>query len=64
VRRNGGFYLITLGETQTIFDDNAADVLTGGNGTDWFLANYENDDEGLRDRITDLSANEYADDLD
>jgi hypothetical protein len=37
------------------------DVLTGDAGRDWFFANL---DAGVRDRITDLQSNEFADDLD
>jgi len=45
-------------------DDDTRDVLTGGWGLDWFLANYQHDDEGRRDWITDLRGAEFADDLD
>jgi hypothetical protein len=45
----------------TVFDDDAADVLTGSAGIDWFFANLES---GVLDKITDLHALEFADDLD
>ncbi len=45
----------------TVFDDGSADVLTGSAGQDWFWANVEG--AGLRDKITDLSAAEFANDL-
>lgn len=45
----------------TVFDDGAEDVLTGSAGQDWFLFNP--DGEGS-DRVTDLSAAEFAADLD
>lgn len=46
----------------TVFDDGAADVLTGGEtNLDWFFANYEG--ENTKDRITDLSDEEFAEDL-
>jgi Ca2+-binding RTX toxin-like protein len=45
----------------TVFDDGAADVLTGSAGRDWFFANLDN---GVLDKITDLHASEFADDLD
>ena len=61
---NQGYFLTTEGDARTVFDDDARDILTGGWGRDWFLANCLHDDEGRRDRITDLSANEFADDLD
>ena len=68
-RLNGGYFLIAAdaqqpNEAATVFDDDERDVMTGGNGFDWFFANYEHDDEGRRDRITDLKAAEFADDLD
>ncbi len=61
---NQHFFLKVDGDDQTVFDDDARDILTGGWGTDWFLANSQHDDEGTRDWITDLSAAEFADDLD
>ncbi|MCR4413038.1 MAG: hypothetical protein NUV77_11520 [Thermoguttaceae bacterium] len=50
----------------TVFDDNAKDTLTGCEGLDWFFANVVLDggDATTRDKITDLSANEFAMDLD
>ncbi len=44
-----------------VFDDAAADVMTGSSGQDWFWANI---DAGVKDRITDLGASEFATDLD
>lgn len=66
---NGTYYLIAADPQQpnvaaTVFDDDERDVMTGGNGFDWFFANYQHDDEGRRDRITDLKAAEFAEDLD
>ena len=50
----------------TVFDDNAADVLTGSAGIDWFFANLDGDGDPntAKDKITDLHASEFADDLD
>ena len=45
----------------TVLDDFLIDVLTGDAGRDWFFVNA---DGLLRDRITDLAASEFADDLD
>src|SRR5262245_4150981 len=45
----------------TVSDDGAADVLTGKSGTDWFFANISGG--GILDKITDLSAAEFATDL-
>ncbi|WP_202921112.1 hypothetical protein [Anatilimnocola aggregata] len=36
-------------------------VATGSAGRDWFFANLDN---GVLDKITDLHASEFADDLD
>lgn len=49
----------------TVFDDQAADRLTGSAGRDWFFANVDGDGiPGAKDKITDLQAGELADDLD
>jgi ELWxxDGT repeat protein len=66
---NEAYYLIAADAQQTnaaatVFDDDERDVMTGGHGLDWFFANFEHDDEGRRDRITDLKATEFAEDLD
>jgi uncharacterized delta-60 repeat protein len=45
----------------TVFDDDTSDTLTGSSGNDWFFANVDGDH---RDVITDLTAKEFADDLD
>ncbi len=68
-RLNESYFLIALSSDQpnpdaTVFDDDERDILTGGHGLDWFFANYQHDDEGRRDRITDLKAAEFAEDLD
>jgi len=55
---NGAYYLQA---DVTVFNDVAADVLTGSAGQDWFFANL---DSGVKDKITDLSASEFAVDLD
>jgi probable HAF family extracellular repeat protein len=46
---------------QTIFDDSAADKMTGSSGQDWFWASIGG--SGTHDKITDLSAREFASDL-
>jgi Ca2+-binding RTX toxin-like protein len=48
--------------TTTVFDDGAEDVLTGSAGSDWFFANLSG--AGVKDKVTDLSAKEFATDLD
>jgi hypothetical protein len=58
---NGSYVLQTDGAGATVFDDGAADVLTGSQGQDWFFANLNS---GVLDCITDLSAAEFAADLD
>jgi Ca2+-binding RTX toxin-like protein len=45
----------------TVSDDGAQDVLTGSSGQDWFLANVSGG--GVLDKLTDLSAAEFATDL-
>jgi Ca2+-binding RTX toxin-like protein len=45
----------------TVSDDGAEDVLTGTSGQDWFLANISGG--GVLDKLTDLSAAEFATDL-
>lgn len=47
--------------TTTVFDDGAADVLTGSAGQDWLFANLLG--TGVKDKVTDLSAAEFANDL-
>jgi Ca2+-binding RTX toxin-like protein len=61
-RLNGTTFLRSEGEGVTVFDDGAEDKLTGSAGQDWFFANLEG--TGVRDRVTDLHAAEFADDLD
>jgi ELWxxDGT repeat protein/autotransporter-associated beta strand protein len=59
-RANGMFFLKAHGPGATAFDDGAVDRLTGSDGADWFFANLGHN----KDRITDLQAGEFADDLD
>jgi Ca2+-binding RTX toxin-like protein len=58
---NGQYYLKTGTTNPTVFDDDAKDVMTGSSGQDGFFANL---DSGVLDKITDLSASEFAEDLD
>ena len=62
-RLNGNIYLRTTDQqaTTTVFDDNSADLLTGASGQDWYFANLWG--TGVHDKITDLSASEFANDL-
>lgn len=60
-RLNGDVFLKTDGDEATVGDENAVDVLTGSAGADWFFANL---DATQRDKITDLSVSEFAEDLD
>jgi Ca2+-binding RTX toxin-like protein len=50
-RLNGTNYL-------TAIDDNAADVLTGSQGQDWFIFN---NDSLVQDKATDLKSGEFSD---
>lgn len=64
---NGAYFLTCDGPGATVHDDNAADVLTGAAGQDWFFANLStggDDDATKKDKITDLHSNEFANDLD
>jgi hypothetical protein len=62
-RVNGDYFLRVTSQasTTTVFDDGAADVMTGTSGQDWYFANLAG--AGVLDRITDLSAAEFANDL-
>jgi Ca2+-binding RTX toxin-like protein len=63
-RANGNYFLTTAGAGATVLDDNIADVLTGSSGLDWFLFNADGEEGTAKDKVTDLSASEFADDLD
>lgn len=67
-RANADNFLAVTGNAQgrvtTLYDDDAADVLTGSAGQDWFLFNADGDNQAKKDKVTDLSAAEFADDLD
>jgi hypothetical protein len=63
-RENGGFFLRSDGSGATVFDDNAADVLTGTSDLDWFLFNVDGENGTAMDKATDLHASEFAADLD
>jgi fibronectin-binding autotransporter adhesin len=54
-------HLTDQAATTTVFDEDSEDRLTGDTGMDWFFANLFG--SGVRDRIIDLSAVEFADDL-
>jgi hypothetical protein len=51
--------------TQTVHNDNAADVLTGDTGLDWYIFNADGADPATRDRTTDMDTYEatYTDDV-
>ena len=53
----------TYGRAVTVFDDGVIDVPAGSTGQDWFLLNADGD-ANKKDKVTDLSAAEFADDLD
>jgi uncharacterized delta-60 repeat protein len=59
-RNNGSIFLTPDGPSATVFDDADVDVLTGSAGEDLFLFNADNP---VQDTITDLSAGEFAADL-
>jgi hypothetical protein len=64
---NGEYFLRSEGSYATVHDDNAADLLTGSAGQDWFFANlstHGNDDATKKDKIADLTWGDFANDLD
>jgi Ca2+-binding RTX toxin-like protein len=68
-RTNGNYFLNTEPSSGpvTVHDDGAKDMLTGAAGQDWFFANLfldNGDDAEQKDKITDLGAAEFAQDLD
>jgi PKD repeat protein len=52
-------------EIPTVFDDSDIDVLIGGFGRDWYLANIHDgeDDSDVLDLLIDLTTLDYGDDL-
>ena len=52
------------GPGATVHDDGAHDVLTGSAGQDLFFAQLDGDAGTVKDKITDLSASEFANDID
>ena len=61
----GGYRLVgDDGATQTVFNDNSADTLTGSQGIDWFFANRIADNGGVLDTVTDQGASELWSDTD
>jgi uncharacterized delta-60 repeat protein len=58
-RHNGSYFL----NATTVHDDGARDVMTGSSGFDWFFANLGSESDPTKDKITDLSASEFAPDL-
>jgi hypothetical protein len=64
-RANGGHFLIgNDGATQTVFNDNEEDKLTGSSANDWFFANLVADNGGVIDKITDKASGEIGTDTD
>ena len=62
---NGAIRLIgDDGATQTVFNDNDVDTLTGSAGQDWFFANKVADNGGAIDVVTDQASNETYTDTD
>ena len=64
-RNNGVYFLIgDDGLSQTVFNDNDLDKLTGSAGADWFFANLVADNGGVLDNVTDKAISEYWTDTD
>jgi Ca2+-binding RTX toxin-like protein len=55
---------LTFLNDQTVHDDGAVDLMTGSAGQDWFLFNQDGDNGAAKDKITDLHAQEFANDID
>ena len=55
---NNEYHFKTRGPDATVFNDDAADTLTGAAGWDWFLL----DDE--QDRVTDVTDKDFANAVD
>src|SRR5206468_1603928 len=53
-----GYHLLATGPNQTVFDDGTADILTGGQSTDWYFAAVPG-----TDTITDKDNTEFLNDL-
>jgi hypothetical protein len=61
----GGYRLVGGdGATQTVFEDNSTDTITGNQGLDWFFANQVPDNGGPLDVVTDQAGNEMWSDTD
>jgi uncharacterized delta-60 repeat protein len=63
IRANGSTFL----SESTVHDDGVRDVLTGSSGFDWFFANLSltgEDDSPIKDKITGLDSEEFAEDID
>jgi Ca2+-binding RTX toxin-like protein len=58
-KANGTYYLTQ----DKVYDDGVRDVMTGSSGFDWFFANLGSESDPAKDKITDLSAAEFASDL-
>jgi PKD repeat protein len=63
-RANGAYFLMLDGTDATVFDDGAFDIVTGSSGQDWFMLNNDGSTGTAQDRVTDLSASEFASDID
>ena len=61
---SGGLNGSTFLKKTTVHDDGVEDTLTGSAGQDWFLLNLDGDHGAVKDKVTDLGAQEFADDID
>jgi len=60
----GGYRIVDAGASQTVFDDNEVDHLSGNQGQYWFFSNLVADNGGALDVMTDQAANEMSSDSD
>jgi len=64
-RANGEFFLIgNDGASQSVFNDDEEDSLTGSLDSDWFFANLVADNSGALNLITDIASSEQDTDTD
>jgi uncharacterized delta-60 repeat protein len=66
--RSNGNYFLKFNQSDatlnTVFDDDAQDLMWGGKDIDWYLANTDGDDDSKKDKLFGAKWYEVVDDLD
>jgi Ca2+-binding RTX toxin-like protein len=63
--QTGGYRLVSDdGPAQTVFNDNEVDKLSGGDGLDWYFANWVPDNGGVLDKVIGNDCGELWSDTD